>query len=185
MAPMDTCRDSRSSLRNERGSVESATFYVVIAMAAAIAFFTGYGFVQSRVPSAPVLARAGAHPALFGGPVVASDQQSPIADVDPASAPVPGPLEASSRPAAGVQRVAIDASGGYFSPNVLYVRAGSPVELAFGRGRGELASVSIPALGLVQDLTAGGAIVRVESLAPGRYTFMSGSGEAGGVIIAR
>jgi len=182
---MTTGRDSHHGIRNERGSVESATFYVVIAMAAAIAFFTGYGFVQSRLPAAPAVVSAGAHPALFGGPVVAADQLSPVADADPVLMPAPGPIEASSRPAAGVQRVAIESSGGYFSPNVLYVRAGSPVELAFGRGRGELSSVSIPALGLVQDLTAGGAIVRIGPLETGRYTFTSGSGEAGGVIIAR
>jgi Cu+-exporting ATPase len=73
-----------------------------------------------------------------------------------------------------VQTISVDLSQGYYDPTVIEAKAGVPLEITFGQGQGCLAKVLIPAFSVDQDLTAGGAVVRLPAMQPGEYEFSCG-----------
>lgn len=83
----------------------------------------------------------------------------------------------------GVQRITVDVSGGFFDPNVIRLKAGLPAEVTFTEGAGCLAQVMSDDLGFFEDLTRGGATVRLDALRPGRYEFSCGMRMVFGTIV--
>jgi plastocyanin domain-containing protein len=83
----------------------------------------------------------------------------------------------------GVQRITVDVSGGFFDPNVIRLKAGLPAEVTFTEGAGCLAQVMSDDLGFFEDLTRGGATVRLDALQPGRYQFSCGMRMVFGTIV--
>lgn len=73
-----------------------------------------------------------------------------------------------------VQTISVDLSQGYYDPTVIEAKAGVPLEISFGQGQGCLAKVLIPAFSVDQDLTAGGAVVKLPAMTPGEYEFSCG-----------
>ena len=83
----------------------------------------------------------------------------------------------------GVQRISVDLSKGYYAPNVIKVKAGSPVEITFGQSTGCTAQVQSQALGFQADLSAGPQTVALNSLKPGTYAFACGMNMVFGKIV--
>jgi len=112
-----------------------------------------------------------------------------------ASAPAPTP--AASAPArttgadgtakveGSVQRISVDLSTGAYTPSVITAKAGIPLEIAFGQGSGCLASVLVPDFGIDQDLTQGGAVVKLPAMKAGEYQFSCGMQMVFGKIVVK
>lgn len=73
-----------------------------------------------------------------------------------------------------VQRIPVDVSTGQFVPSVIQAKAGVPLEITFGQGQGCVSKVLIPAFGVDQDLTQGGAAVKLPAMKAGSYDFSCG-----------
>lgn len=82
------------------------------------------------------------------------------------------PVEGSATAEGGVQKIAVDTSTGSFSPNVIKVKAGVPLEIAFSQSPGGcLSGVLFPDFNISEDLTAGPKTVKLPALEKGTYTF--------------
>jgi len=99
--------------------------------------------------------------------------------------PFAGAPEGQARLEGAVQKLSIDVSKGYYDPTIVRVKAGVPLELTFGQGEGCLARVLVPGFGIDQDLTRGGATVKIPALAAGEYSFSCGMKMVFGRIIAQ
>lgn len=86
---------------------------------------------------------------------------------------------------AGVQRIDVDVSAGYFDPTVIELAAGVPTLIVFGEGSGCLAEVQFPQFGIRADLTSGGATIEIPALDPGQYPFSCGMEMVYGALIVR
>jgi len=84
-----------------------------------------------------------------------------------------------------VQRISVDLSKGYYDPTVIEAKAGVPLEITFGQGQGCLASVLVPAFDVSQDLTNGGAVVKLPAMQPGEYEFSCGMRMVFGKIVVK
>lgn len=116
----------------------------------------------------------------------------PASDVAPAPAGVQatqdrfaGAPQGTATVEGAVQRISIDVSQGFYDPTIVNVKAGVPVEIAFGQGQGCLARVQFPGSGIDQDLTQGGATVTLPAMRPGEYEFHCGMSMVYGKIVAR
>jgi plastocyanin len=82
------------------------------------------------------------------------------------------PVEGSATTEGGVQKISVDTSAGSFNPNVIKVKAGVPVEIAFSKsGGGCLSGVYFPDFNINEDLTGGPKTVKLPALQKGTYTF--------------
>jgi plastocyanin domain-containing protein len=82
----------------------------------------------------------------------------------------------------GVQSFAVDTASSRFVPNTLTAKAGVPIEIVFGAGGNSCSSaMSMPDLGIQQDLTAG-ATVKIPALKAGKYEWIAACGDVGGTI---
>jgi hypothetical protein len=164
----------RIDIQRERSSVESVRTagYVIVASVLVLAFFSAYGFAVSRRAPVSALARTSG-PRPIANATVGGATGTPAASGcaccsgGATGAPVPGTAKLEG----GVQRISVDASKGTFEPNEIHVKAGIPVEIAFGEGSGCVARVLLPDFGVSEDLTSGGAIVRLPPLKGGTYGF--------------
>lgn len=90
----------------------------------------------------------------------------------PASAP--GAPEGTAVASGGSQSISVDLTQGFYAPTVIHAKAGVPLTITFGQGQGCLAQVLIPAFGVEEDLTSGGAVVKLPAMKPGDYEFSCG-----------
>lgn len=82
------------------------------------------------------------------------------------------PVQGSATTEGGVQKISVDTSAGSFNPNVIKVKAGVPVEIAFSKsGGGCLSGVYFPDFNINEDLTGGPKTVKLPALQKGTYTF--------------
>jgi Cu+-exporting ATPase len=123
------------------------------------------------------LALAASLAACAPAPQSAPPQSAPAAD---AGAPT-----ATAAVDGGVQRISVDLSQGYYDPTIIEAKAGVPLEIAFGQGQGCLASVLVPSAGIDQDLTNGGAVVKLPAMRPGEYEFSCGMRMVFGSIVVK
>jgi plastocyanin domain-containing protein len=84
-----------------------------------------------------------------------------------------------------VQRISVDLSQGFYDPTVIEAKAGMPLEITFGQGQGCLSSVLVPSAGIDQDLTQGGAVVKLPAMQPGEYEFSCGMKMVFGKIVVK
>lgn len=96
------------------------------------------------------------------------------APTQPAPQLPPGAPEGTAVSAGGMQTISVDVSQGFFDPMVLKARAGEPLDITFSQGQGCMAKVLMKDFGVSQDLTSGGAVVKLPALKPGEYTFSCG-----------
>ncbi|MBN2405482.1 MAG: hypothetical protein JXE06_07875 [Coriobacteriia bacterium] len=73
-------------------------------------------------------------------------------------------------------------SGYGFDPNVVFAASGVPLSLEFAPGQACRTSVSLPALGIAQDISEGGT-VQIPALDPGEYYILCGGGAQEGLLI--
>jgi hypothetical protein len=84
-----------------------------------------------------------------------------------------------------VQRISVDTATGSWSPNEITLKAGVPTQITFAEGRGCLAQVTFPDLGVSADLTNGGAVVSLPALPAGEHTFTCGMNMVFGKLTVR
>jgi len=96
-----------------------------------------------------------------------------------------GAPEGTATVSGAVQRISVDVSQGFYAPTVVHVKAGVPVEIAFGQGQGCLSRVQFPDFGVDQDLSQGGAAVKLPAMKPGEYQFHCGMSMVFGKVVAR
>jgi hypothetical protein len=107
--------------------------------------------------------------AASGGGGQTQTSEAPAQAPLPANAPV-----GQAKVEGGVQRISVDASQGFWDPTIIQAKAGVPLEIAFGPGQGCMASVLIPDFGIQEDLTQGGATVKLPAMKAGSYSFSCG-----------
>jgi len=73
--------------------------------------------------------------------------------------------------------------GDALEPSFVRAKAGVPLMITFSPGEGHLASVSIPVLGVEQDLTVPDASIVIEDPAPGQYELVCAEGYADAVLV--
>lgn len=66
--------------------------------------------------------------------------------------------------------------GGALEPSFFKSPAGVPLTITFSAGQGHLATVSIPSLGITQDITAEGSSVTIPAPMPGTYELVCAEG---------
>lgn len=82
------------------------------------------------------------------------------------------PVEGAATTEGDVQKISVDTSTGSFSPNLIRVKAGVPIELAFSQAPGGcLSGVYFPDFKINEDLTSGGKTVKLPALEKGEYQF--------------
>lgn len=86
----------------------------------------------------------------------------------------------------GVQMVEVEVEDGYYKPNQITVKAGSPVAVKFsGKVAGCIGMPEFKELGMKANFVkAGETTVDLGTLAAGTYTFTCGMGRPGGTIVA-
>jgi Cu+-exporting ATPase len=167
--------------------------YVIVATAVILAFFTAYGYAVSRntPPGQASEVQASFSSACAGssgssGCAVPGSGKNAAADsgsctgcgTTPADAP-----EGAAVVDGAVQRVSVDVSKGYFDPTVIRASAGLPIEITFSEGFGCLAEVRFDDFDIREDLTRGGAVVKLPALETGEYGFACGMDMVFGSIV--
>lgn len=73
--------------------------------------------------------------------------------------------------------------GEVLEPSFVRAVAGVPLTITFSPGQAHLASVSIPSLGITQDITAEGSAIRIEQPVAGTYELVCAEGYADGTLV--
>lgn len=84
-----------------------------------------------------------------------------------------------------VQKIDVDLSQGFYSPNQIVLKAGVPAEITFGQGAGCTAQVMSNELGFFEDLSAGPKTVKLPALDAGEYPFYCGMQMVFGKIVVK
>lgn len=152
-----------------------ASAYLAVAALSALVVVAGYSFAASHQVLDPAKQTVGslAYVGTLYDPAITVYAQQPI---------LSRPVQALQ--VRGEQRVDIDASRGYLTPNHITVRAGEPVEIVFSEGEGCTEYVNVEGLDSSIRLGEGPTVVRLPGLRPGVYPLSSASGQACGAIIA-
>lgn len=179
-----------------RYSTAARTKYVLFGLVLVLAFLVAYGTAAARNgSSARALAGTGTGAGAGAGAGAACTGCTTEAEAEPAqaagtaactgcdsSAPAVEP-QAAATLAGGVQKISVDVSAGYFDPTIIDLAAGVPTEITFGEGSGCLAEVEFPDFDISQDLTKGGAVVKLPALQPGEYGFNCGMQMVFGTLV--
>lgn len=73
--------------------------------------------------------------------------------------------------------------GDVLDPSFVRAVAGIPLTITFSPGQGHLATVSIPSLGITQDITADGSAITVPQPVAGTYELMCAEGYADATLV--
>lgn len=161
--------------------------WIVVAAILVAAFFGAYryaaaqsGRAGSESPTAPGQVAAGEVAAPTSGGCAccgssASTQNGLTGEVDEAAAVLEG----------DVQRISVDLSKGYYSPNQIVLKAGVPAEITFGQSSGCTAQVMSEDLGFFEDLAAGSKTVKIAAMPAGEYAFSCGMQMVFGKIVVK
>ncbi|MHB1345370.1 MAG: cupredoxin domain-containing protein [Thermoleophilia bacterium] len=82
-----------------------------------------------------------------------------------------------------VQTITIDLSTGYYVPNRIAAKAGVPLEITFGQGKGCVKELVFPAFDILADMTQGPQTFKLGALEAGTYEWRCGMDMRHGVII--
>lgn len=85
----------------------------------------------------------------------------------------------------GVQSIHVDVSTGVFVPSTILAKADVPLEITYSQGRGCISKVLFKQLGIVTDISRGGATVKIPALHAGEYPYSCGMEMIFARIIAR
>ncbi|MDH4139135.1 MAG: cupredoxin domain-containing protein [Coriobacteriia bacterium] len=171
---------SQESAISQTYSASSRTKFILIAAAVVFAFGAAYSYAAQRAGSGEV-AQADALPYVEGS-VPGGTGQAGGACACCGGGPSE-PIEGSATLGGDVQRIAVDVSGGYYDPNIINAKAGVPIEITFNEGAGCLAEVQFPDFGVFEDLTGGGAVVKLPALEAGTYGFSCGMQMVFGTLV--
>lgn len=174
-------------------TISARTRYAVVGVIAVLAFAAAYGVASAAsrtAATAQTAAQAGQSTNGPGACGTCGDQASGACG-DQASGACGGEcgsstsieFEGSASLQGETQIISVDVSAGYFDPNVIRVKAGIPVEITFAEGSGCLAEVLFPQFDVREDLTQGGATVKLPALDPGTYGFSCGMEMVFGTLV--
>jgi len=107
----------------------------------------------------------------------ASPAAAPSTPAAPAAPTSPGATSAD-----GVQRFTVDLSTGAYVPDLIEAKAGVPIEITFGQGRGCLQALVFPSFGIDADMTQGPQTFKLGALEPGDYPWACGMDMAHGML---
>jgi hypothetical protein len=159
-----------------------STLRVILLIAAvATVFFASYALAGGAAPDQPAVAgtsgyAAGAAPADYSSG--ADDGAAGCACCGGSGETVEGQTTVEG----DVQRVDVDIDLGYV-PNVVYAKAGVPIEITFAQGDGCYAEIMFPEFGVFEDLTQGPVTITLPALEPGEYGWSCGMQMVYGAII--
>lgn len=96
-------------------------------------------------------------------------------------------VDGAATSAGGQQVIAIGVKNGYYTPNQITVKAGTPIKVVFaGNAKGCLGKPRFKSLGKKADFTQSGtATIELGDLKPGTYEFKCGMGMTGGKIVVQ
>ena len=102
-----------------------------------------------------------------------------------ASAPASAKAPKTATSDAGVQKISVDVSKGYYDPSTIVLKAGVPAEITFSQSSGCTAQVVSQALNFQADLSAGPQTVKIDNPKPGEYDFYCGMQMVYGKIVVK
>ncbi len=166
-------------------AASSRTKYILVAVVVVLAFFAAYGIASGRADASSQTAIP-ATTANGSGTAAACDPAADLAACggDCCESGSSELIEGSATLEGDVQKLYVDVSGGSFDPNVIYVKAGVPIELTFSEGSGCMAEVMFKDFGVYESLTSGGAAIELPALEVGEYGFSCGMEMVFGTLIA-
>jgi hypothetical protein len=85
----------------------------------------------------------------------------------------------------GVQRISVDLTSGTYVPNKVVAKAGMPLEITFGQGKGCVKMLVFPSFNIKADMTKGPQTFKLGPLAVGDYKWACGMDMKHGVIEVR
>jgi hypothetical protein len=143
--------------------------------------------VRLRLCVVALLVAVAASTAACSGPVTSSPaaNPAPVAPAPSASSVPAGAPEGVAKVEGGVQRISVDLTKGYYDPSVIHAKAGVPLDISFGPGSGCLGRVLFPDFSVDQDLTNGGAVVKLPAMKAGEYGFSCGMHMVYGKIVVQ
>jgi len=74
----------------------------------------------------------------------------------------------------GVQTISIDLSNETYSPNLVIAKAGVPIDITFGKGKGCVKTLVFPTFGINADMTTGPRTFHLPAQAAGSYKWRCG-----------
>lgn len=158
------------------GTPARRVVFVAAAALILLSFFGAYAFAASRPSSGAASCDEAANAA--GGAEACASGCCSTGESGPA-------VTGSALIEGDVQRISVDVSTGAFVPGEIVLVAGVPAEITFGEGQGCLAEVQFEQFGILEDLTSGGAVVRLPALDPGTYEFSCGMRMVFGTLVVR
>ncbi|MDZ4063183.1 MAG: cupredoxin domain-containing protein, partial [Coriobacteriia bacterium] len=164
-------------------TTDSRTKYLLVGVVALLAFAAAYGVASAASRTADPLAAVASAGQKAGEGQGAGAAQDGEACGGECGGSGRAETEGSTTVSNGVQRISVDVSGGFFDPTVIRAQAGVPLEIVFGEGSGCLAEVQFPQFGVLENLTRGGATVKLPSLDPGTYDFSCGMEMVFGTLV--
>jgi len=115
--------------------------------------------------------------ALFAGAIVLVLALSGCSGSGSSASGAPG-----TATAAGVQHFDVDMSKGSYVPNELDAKAGTPVQITFGQGKGCVGTLVFPSFSIRADMTQGPKTFDLGVLQPGEYPWSCGMNMQHGVL---
>ncbi len=185
------------------GDSNRALRWTVIVGFAALAFFASYRFaVASTTTSASAASAASATgtplaggtgtaaPAAGRGGCCGGGAATPVAGGGGccgggAGAPAGSQKTVAAAIAAGVQKITVDTTKGYYNPATIQLKAGVPAEITFTQSSGCLSQVQSQDLGFSEDLTGGPKTIKLGALKAGTYGFACGMNMQSGSIVVK
>jgi hypothetical protein len=161
-------RSGRSEIERKDAMMSPRHVSVILVV---LAFLTAVGALAACAPSAP--------PVVQGTAPQQGGSARPAPQI-PADAPRGAAVSLD-----GAQTISVDVSQGFFNPMVIDAKAGEPLAITFGQGQGCMAKVLINDFGVSQDLTSGGAVVKLPAMKAGEYTFSCGMEMQFGKIVVK
>lgn len=169
------------------GTKQSAVRLLLVSVAVMGAFFGAYAYASARSGEAA----AGTEAVAFDTTAAASGAGSSSGCACcGSSAPTENGLtgevdEGTAKVEGDIQKIDVDLSQGYYSPNQIVLEAGVPAEITFGQSSGCTAQVMSNELGFFEDLSGGARTVKLPALEAGEYPFYCGMQMVYGKIVVK
>lgn len=154
---------------------------IVCVLAAVALAAGGCGASQARGPDATPAGVAGSSAATLSvsatpGAMAGGTQKGAMAEKTVAKA---------AAVSGGVQTISIDLSSESYVPNKVLAKAGVPLEMTFGQGKGCVKTLVFQSFGIKADMTKGPRTFKLPALSPGTYAWSCGMDMKHGVVEVR
>jgi hypothetical protein len=165
-----------------RSAIAGVVVLIALALAGCTAGTSGMA-ANSKATQAPVPAKTAMKMKMDGAKVTDASYQECADCAGKGKAPM---VDGKAVVVNGVQMVHVGVKNGYYTPNMVMVKADMPVMVMFsGKAKDCLAKPLFKTLGKKGDFSSGAGNIELGALKAGTYDFSCGMGVTGGKIVAQ